>query len=204
MWAHNHSFDYHPEEDPSLWMRFGAFRCLQVGDQNHGYNMMYGTFGGRRVHAFDYHCEHLAPGDDAVVSSDFPLGDFSAVIVEAGMPLWALLIRPAGSLHEVAETVGLEDINFESISFNKKYRVKCPDPRWAFTVLNQRTIELMLKHPAFAIDFEGNQVMARWESTRFAPKDFESALTVAVGMLDNLPPDVVRELKETASGGEVS
>ena len=121
---------------------------------------------------------------------------FSAVVIEAGMPLLPLAIRPRGPLDEVTEFIGFEETGFESAEFSQKFFVKSPDRRWAYDVVHQKTMELMLAHPHFLIDFQGSQIMAYYHDRMFSLAEFESALKVVTGILDNLPESVVRDLKE--------
>jgi hypothetical protein len=99
----------------------------------------------------------------------------------------------------VTEFVGLDDIDFESTEFSQKFRVKSPDRRWAYDVVHQKTMELMLAHPHFLIDFHGSQVIAYYPDRMFSLREFESALKVVTGIVDYLPRDVVEELGQKRS-----
>jgi hypothetical protein len=121
------------------------------------------------------------------------------VVIEAGTPLLPLAIRPRGLLDEVTEFIGFEEIGFESAEFSQKFVVKSPDRRWAYDVVHQKTMELMLAYPHFLIDFQGSQIMAYYHDRMFSLGEFESALNVVTGIVDGLPESAERDLKESRS-----
>ena len=210
-WARTNGFAYSATE-ALMSFRCAPFECLQKGDYCYSYNVMEGTSGNRPVRAFDYHYyyeTHSSDGDGrplvlGLTGKGKTDHYFSAVVIDAGIPLLPLSIRPRGLLDEVTEFIGFEEIGFESAEFSQKFFVKSPDRRWAYDVVHQKTMELMLAHPHFLIDFQGSQVMAYYHNKMFSLGDFESALKVVTGIVDNLPKSVVRDLKGIDSGGVLS
>ena len=192
-WARTNGFTYSATE---VLMRFRCqpFQCLQKGDYCNSFNVIEGTSGNRPLRAFDYHYySETEPGR----GKDHHY--FSAVVIEAGIPLLPLAIRPRGLLDEVTEFIGFEEIGFESAEFSQKFVVKSPDRRWAYDVVHQKTMELMLAYPHFLIDFQGSQIMAYYHDRMFQLGEFESALKVVTGIVDGLPESAVRDLKESRS-----
>ena len=201
-WAQVNGLKFLPEKDHSVWMRYQLFKCLQRGEDRYAYNIMVGTSGTRVMSAFDYHYETHSTNSKGQRQTHHHY--LSALVVDAGLPLKPLFIRPEGLLDKVTEFVGIEDIDFESAEFSQKFFVKSPDRRWAYDVLHQKTMELMLAYPRFHIDFQGSQVMAYYDNKTFSLGEFGSALKVVTGILDYLPESVVRELKGIDSGGTPS
>jgi hypothetical protein len=201
-WAQANGLKFVPEKDHSIWLRYQPFKCLQRGDNRYAYNVMLGTAGERVTCGFDYHYETHSTNSKGQRQTHHHY--LSALVVDAGLPLKPLSIRPEGLLDKVTEFVGFEDIDFESAEFSQKFFVKAPDRRWAYDVLHQKTMELMLAYPRFHIDFQGSQIMAYYDNKTFSLGEFGSALKVVTGILDNLPESVVRELKGTDSGGVLS
>jgi hypothetical protein len=196
-WAQVNGLKFLPEKDHSVWMRYQPFKCLQRGEDRYAYNIMLGTSGTRVMSAFDYHYETHSTNSKGQRQTHHHY--LSALVVDAGLPLKPLFIRPEGLLDKVTEFVGIEDIDFESAEFSQKFFVKSPDRRWAYDVLHQKTMELMLAYPRFHIDFQGTQVMAYYDNKTFSLGEFGSALKVVTGILDYLPPGVVEELKAMRS-----
>ncbi|MDM8000703.1 MAG: hypothetical protein QUS33_12140 [Dehalococcoidia bacterium] len=195
-WAQANSFKFLPEKDHSFWLRYQLFSCLQRGDNRYAYNIMLGTAGTRVTCGFDYHYE--THSTDSKGHRQTQHHNFSALVVDAGFPLKPLSIRPEGFFDKLTEFVGLDDIDFESSEFSHKFFVKAPDRRWAYDVLHQKTMELMLAYPRFYIEFQGTQVMA-YHNRTFSAGEFSSALKVVTSILDYLPPGVVEELKAMRS-----
>jgi hypothetical protein len=196
-WAQANGLKFLPEKDHSVWMRYQPFKCLQRGEDRYAYNIMLGTAGQRVTCGFDYHYETHSTNSKGQRQTQHHY--FSALVVDAGLPLKPLFIRPEGILDKVTEFVGLDDIDFESAEFSQKFFVKSPDRRWAYDVLHQKTMELMLAYPRFHIEFQGSQVMAYYDNKTFSLGEFGSALKVVTGILDYLPPGVVEELKAMRS-----
>jgi len=201
-WAQANGLKFLPEKDHSVWMRYQPFKCLQRGEDRYAYNIMVGTSGTRVMSAFDYHYETHSTNSKGQRQTHHHY--LSALVVDAGLPLKPLFIRPEGLLDKVTEFVGIDDIDFESAEFSQKFFVKSPDRRWAYDVLHQKTMELMLAYPRFHIDLQGSQVMAYYDNKTFSLGEFGSALKVVTGILDYLPESVVRELKGIDSGGRPS
>ena len=200
--ARANGLKFFPENDYSLGFRYQPFKWLQQGNNRYGCNIMVGTSGQRVMCGFDYHSDTNAASSHGLHPGR--QDRFSAVVVDAGFPLKPLFIRPQRLFDKVTEFVGLDAIDFESTEFSQRFAVKSPDRRWAYDVLHQKTMELMLDYPQFHIDFQGTQVAAYSGHTEFSPGEFESALNLVTGILDNLPESVVRELKGIDTGGTLS
>jgi hypothetical protein len=167
-WAGSRGLSFEPSNDHGMDGRYSGFACLKKGDNRYAYNVMEGRAAERAVCAFDYHYEtHSTDSDGHRTTHNH---HFSAVIVEAGMPLKPLFIR------------------------TEHFFDKSPDRRWAFDVLQQSTMEFLLEAPRFALEFQHRQVIAYREKT-FAPADFEAALEVIKGVLERLPEYLLREMK---------
>ena len=201
-WAQSNGLKFLPENDYSLGFRYEPFKCLQQGNNRYGCNIMVGTSGHRVMCGFDYHSETNAASSHGLHPGR--QDHFSAVVVDAGFPLKPLSIRPQGLLDKVTEFVGFDGIDFESAEFSQRFAVKSPDRRWAYDVLHQKTLELMLDCPRFHVDFQGTQVAAYSGHAEFSAGEFELALNLVTGILDNLPESVVRELKGIDTGGTLS
>jgi len=191
-WAGAHGLSHRTEKDRGLERRFPMHKCLREGSDRYAENVMEGERKGRKLCAFDYHYETYST--DSKGSRQTHHHWFSAVVVDCGLPLKPLFIRPENFFDKITEFVGYDDIDFELAEFSRKFYVKAPDPRWAFDVLHQRTMEFLLESPRFTIEMAGPWVMAR-KTGRLSPELFSAALGVAEGILDNLPRYLLQDLK---------
>jgi hypothetical protein len=177
-----------------LYPQFTCLRQSSVSDI-YGYNVIEGKWNGRSLIAFDYHC---SPG----VDKDDHKNDFSVVIIKSGVLLKPLLIRPANVFDIVKELAGFSDIEFESAQFNRCFRVKSPDKRWAYDVIHPRMMEFLMAAPKFTIQFDLTRIMACRNQTPdhsgdlFSVQDFEAAIGVVEGMLERFPCYVITQQKE--------
>jgi hypothetical protein len=190
-WAFSKGLNFNPARDSGIDNRY-SFKCLQRGENRYGYNIVEGNIGSRSARAFDYHYEthHTDSKGQRHTQHHY----FSAVVVDANLPLKPLSIRNERLFDKLAEFVGFDDIDFESAEFSKKFYVKSPDKKWAYDVLHQATMEFMLSAPRFDIEFGSRQVIALRNNT-FKTVEFEEALNLVNGILDRLPESLLRELK---------
>src|SRR5262249_40303198 len=143
----------------------------------------------RPVFAFDYHYETSYTDGDGVSQTESH--DFSAVIVDFGVPLKPLVVREEQWTDKLASVVGFKDVQCDSPAFNKAFRVLAADPVWANAVLGPSTMESLLQSPRFYLEFRDQYALVLREKT-FAPQDFDAALDLATGVLDRIPDSLVR------------
>lgn len=191
-WAKVRGLRFDPARDRHMDERYPYFSCLRRGGNRYAYNVITGSVNGRRVCAFDYHYETHSTDSQGRSQTDHHW--FSAVIVDACLPLKPLVIREEHFMDKVGEFLGFDDIDFESIEFSRRFYVKSPDRQWAFDVLQQSTMEFLLAMPQFALEFQGSHVVAYRDHT-FSTQDFEVALNVIDGVLQRLPEYLLREMR---------
>ena len=154
--------------------------------------MLAGPERGRQVRGFDYHYETYSTDKDGGRTTHHHY--FSALVFELDVYVKPLLIRSETFFDKIGEFFGADDIDFESDRFSREFFVKSPDRRWAFDVIGQSTMEFLLAAPRFTIQFGGLHVIA-FRDALFEPVEFEQACQVLGGILDRIPPEVLRKLK---------
>jgi hypothetical protein len=203
-WAKAKGLSFSPGNDSGIDNRYSFFDCLQQGNNHYSYNIMEGLVSNRKVCAFDHHYEgsesntrenrfviYYKPSLKAMKANSF-----SVVIVETDIHLKPLLIRTEKFIDKVAESAGLNDIDFESTEFNSQFYVKAFDRRWAYDVVNQATMDLLLNSCRFNVELKENQAIA-YRNELFEVSHFEEAVQLLTVILDNLPESVMQELKGT-------
>ncbi len=188
-WAREHGLSYSPARDPSFDTRYAHFDCLRRGSNRYAFNIIEGLWDGRPLVAFDYHYE--THSRDSKGRRRTQHHHFSAVVLEARVPLQPLVIRAENIFDKVSSFFGYDDIDFESAEFSRRFCVKADDRRWAYDVLHARAIEFLLASPRFSIEFDPQRVIA-WRSGRFNVADLYAAAGVVDGLLDRLP-DYVKQ-----------
>jgi hypothetical protein len=183
---------FHPGRDHRMDDRFGAFSCLHKGSRRYAFNVLHGTYHERQLLAFDYHYETYSTGSKGQRRTNHHY--FSAVIIDVGLPLKPLFIRPEGFFDKVTEFFGYDDIDFELNEFSRQFYVKAEDKKWAFDVIHQSTMEFLLGVPKFKLQFAGSFVIA-YRGSRFGIEDFHQAIGVIEGIVERFPDYLVRELR---------
>lgn len=192
LWAMSKGLRYTSAKEYGLNSHYPQFSCLRQGSRQYAYNICRGEIYNRPIEAFDYHYETYSTNSKGHRQTHHHY--FSAVIIESNIPLKPLFMRPERFLDKITEFVGLDDIDFESAEFSRKFYVKANDKRWAYDVIHQRTMEFLLGMPQYTIEFSHNSVIA-YRSSVFGIVDFEAAAQVIQGILDRLPDYVIKQLK---------
>lgn len=188
-WAQAHGLSFDPSHDRSFDDRFPEFGCLRSGDNRYAYNIMSGEYDGRRFLGFDYHYETESTDSDGDKKTHHHY--FSAVILQANMPLKPLSIRPETIFDKIGGFFGFDDIDFESAEFSRKFMVKSPDRKWAYDVIHTRTMAFLLAQEKHNIEFDTAHVIATTGRT-FKVEDYQRTVDLIDGLLD-LIPDYVRK-----------
>jgi len=192
-WARTHGLRFDPEKRYGLDDRFGEFDCLSEGRNRHAFNVSEGDWRGREILAFDYHYETQSTNSKGRTSTTNHY--FSAVILFCDVPLKPLFIRPEGFFDKITQFFGYDDIDFESAEFSRKFYVKSPDKRWAYDVIHQGVMELLLDGPVFTMKFGPNCAVA-YRSSTFKPQEFASAAELIRGVFDRFPEYLIRQQRE--------
>lgn len=210
-WIFHHLF-----REISMDRLYPEFRPLRKGRDRFAYNMMTGCYQDYAFQAFDYHYQierRKRSSRQTSVSSpiqfdlrkgfffqdpglDVQEHTFSGVIVETHLSLKPVSIAPTNAfIRGVSDFFGTSGIQFESLDFNNQFHVNAEDPRWAFDVLPQSTLEFLLQNPQYCLEIASGRILA-YRNTLFNPEEFVPALQVISGILDRLPQSVLRELEE--------
>jgi hypothetical protein len=197
-WASSRGLSFLAGNDSGIDSRFWFFDRLKLGWNHYGYNIMEGVIGNQKVCAFDYHAEASYANVSTEPASSYTITTaeastesmkarpFSAVIVETSTYFRPLFIRTEKFRDKIAASAGLEDIDFESAEFNSQFYIRASDRRWAYDAVNQATMDLLLSHCRFNIEFNGKYVVA-YRDELFELGHFEEALQLLTGIIDNLP-----------------
>ena len=192
-WAETRGLQFDPGRYWDMDESYPAFSCLKEGNRRYAYNVMGGKRNDRVLLAFDYHYETYSTNSKGHRQTHHHY--FSAIIVETGLPLKSLVIRPEGFFDRITEFFGFDDIDFESAEFSRKFYVKSPDKRWAYDVIHQETMEFLLSSPTYTLEIDGPRVIAFRKST-FSTREFDEAIQLIEGVLDRIPQSVLQELVE--------
>ena len=190
-WAYMNKYRFVPGDDHGAIHRYDL-DCLEQGLGRYAYNRVQGRMGDAPFEAFDYHFETTST--DSKGNRRTNHHHYSAAIMQAPAQLKPLFIRKEGFFDRVSRAVGFDDIDFESAEFSETFYVKSKDRKWAYDVVSQRTMELLLKMPQYRIEIGGPHI-AVYRNSRFKPEEFGTAIYLAKQILEGIPKDVIASLQ---------
>lgn len=186
-WAHQRGWDYSPGNEHDVEGQFPQFSCFRQGSNRYGYNIVRGALDSHPLCALDYHYETYSTDSKGRRTTHHH--HFSALLMDTGLRLQPLAIRPESWFDKVAEFFGFDDIDFESAEFSRAFHVKCRDKRHAFDMIPQATMEFLLESPRFTLELATPYVLV-YRSKTFKPMEFDQALALAQGFMARVPKDI--------------
>lgn len=112
---------------------------------------------------------------------------FTCVLLQTNGGFPVLKVQPERALTRLRDAVGMRDIQLELEQFNRAFDVRCHDPRFANTLLDQRMQEFLLAIGAdFSYEFHGRW-MLMWRPW-MPPDMIPSAMALAERVAEKIPP----------------
>jgi hypothetical protein len=170
------------------------FSCLCKGDNRYAFNVISGKYNGRDVIWFDYHYQTYSTDSKGHRTTHHHY--FSAEILPLGFYSKSLFIRRENILDKLGEVVGLDDIDFESHEFSKRFFVKAADRKFAYAVIHPKMMEFLMNSPVFCIQMTANSVIF-YKDSIFPVAQIKQALDTGCRFVELIPEYLVKELKST-------
>ena len=176
------SFD--PSRDSSVAREYEFLNTLRQGSNRYAFNTVRGNYQGHGVAAFDYHYETHSSGPKGRRQTHHHYLSFFILGMPAMFP--ELTIGPEGFFSKIAQTVGYDDIDFESHEFSRKFCVRSQDKKFAYDVCNAKMIEYLLAHRDLMIEIERNALAVAF-NRRLRPEDIEPSLNRLIAIRSLMP-----------------
>lgn len=156
------------------------------GDHRRTGNVVSGRHGPFDFVAFDY--SYQTHSSDGRGNRTTTTHRFAVCAVDLPAFLPRLQVSPENLLTRLGHVVGLSDIDLESESFNRAFRVQCQDGKFASDVLTPRTMEYLLAHPgAGCWRLDGQSLLCWAPNTEHTPASITAQLTTAEAVLRGVP-----------------
>ncbi|MFV0634603.1 hypothetical protein [Demequina sp.] len=181
---------------PEYGGRFSAYPFAS-GIRRRQESVVRGEFGGIRCATFAHVYEERTDRDlDTAVTVAHQV-----TLAELPVRLPRIDIVPEGVSTTVMRALGGTDVDVESHEFNKLWRVKASDARYAHAVLDARMIERLLAFDArgTAVRIEGAAVYT-WSLGRKEVDGLARRLALVAGIARRIPAHVLREYREQGLG----
>ncbi len=195
-------WDFDPEgygDDEGEYAPFDVFR---IGRNRTPYNTLRGDMeiGGRsfdvRMGDFKFQVPRMTGGRESTQTYEF-----SYLLVELPFPrIPDLLIRREGLLDRLAGVIGLDDIDFESDEFSRRFYVKSSDKRFAYAVIHPRMMEYLMQTNPDTVEIRNGRCCLSDGTDRWAPEEFRSRLGWLRAFFERWPDYLTSDLDRCRYG----
>ena len=175
-WARQEGWTYVARKDG--WVDVWSGRPFARGWFPQARSVMAGSFGPHRAIVFEY-----SHRDDRRYHFRVHYS-VHALALPARLPSTHLSAEGVGD--RASALIGLQDIELESDEFNRAYRVRSEDHRFASDLLNPRTMEMLLRCGGPDVRIGAGYIVLVTDGP-LDPTSVYGALTVLATMLENLP-----------------
>ncbi|MEE2971666.1 MAG: hypothetical protein VX672_00950 [Planctomycetota bacterium] len=159
-------------------------------------NISWGTYRGRTVVVWDTVYYDL---DLSSNKTDWQEGEYTSIMILTETPIHSTLITPnslgrrlsAFGIEEGRGTFSMHTVNFELDAFNKAYRVKSKDAKWAFAIIDQAMMEWLMQQKKHTMELApGGVTVSTWFT--LTPEQVQEQLDFCLDFLDHFPEDLKR------------
>lgn len=169
--------------------RYRRFTPFGQGHSRYAFNIMTGVEQDTPFELFDYH--YAVTTHNGKSSST---QHYYHKVCALKMPLESpgLTIKREHIGHKLLGAVGAGDINFESDEFSRRYWVKSPDRRFAYDVIDARTMQYLLDNQGWHWEWNGDTLIVHRKG-KLRPGAARKPLNKALGFERLLPRHLLAE-----------
>lgn len=144
---------FFPERNPGLARQFGFLDKLAQGSNRYAFNILSGSFRDHSVHVFDFHYETYSRDSKGRRQTHHHY--FSCLLLALEKPFPEMTIAREGLFSKIAQSLGYDDIDFESHEFSRTFCVRSKSKKFAYDFCHARMMEYLLQNQDLAIEVEG-------------------------------------------------
>ena len=179
--AAERGWSYTPRDDS--WVDRFAGEPFGRGSSRRASHVLRGSYGGREAVVFDYRYVTSSGAGQAQTTQTHR---FSVCALQLPVPLPRLELTGENVLTRLAGALGIDDVELESEDFNRRYRVRADDRRFAYDVLHPRAMEQLLALPTLNLRLSGADAVL-WDRGTWALEDVPDRLAVLARFVDGIP-----------------
>ncbi len=183
-WAAANGWRYSHRRDRGIRARYGFLNRLQLGHSRIGYNMLTGDWQGFPAAAFTF--KYTTGSGKHQQTHHFRV---ALIHIERTFP--ELRVHPENMLSRLGQSLGFDDIDFESLEFSNAFTVRSTDRKLAYDFCHTGMMEFLLRHPRTAMELEGD-TLALFESRQLTADALEPMLNHLLGIREKMPEYLFR------------
>lgn len=181
--AQKHGLRYR-SKDRNLALQLGFLDKLTKGSNRFAYNVLEGPYRDRPVTAFDFHYETYSRDSKGRRRTTHHHLSFFVLYMVEYFP--ELHIYPENWLSRIGQSLGFDDIDFESHEFSQAFTVRCDDKKFAYDICHTRMMDFLLRRRDLVIEIDGN-VLALGFDRRVNPEEIHQRLDQLVEIRNLFP-----------------
>lgn len=159
------------------------FELMQRGDGQGTENVLDGTWQDMPMKEFDYW--YYTESSDGKGNTSKTYHHFSCALTEVSIDSTPLTISHENVLTRIGDHLGFDDIQFESEDFNRAYRVKCEDQKFATDLIDARMMQWLLPQEGWGFELTGPYLLAYCD--RLSPTELIPLLGTLKAFRDHIP-----------------
>lgn len=200
-WAFANNWTIAPVDDSWCTRWVGA--PFNEGDHKRAKNVITGAWKNHPFVSFDFSYQTHSSDGRGATSTQTHHYAVSSVQLPTYLP--GLQVTPESALSRLGEAVGLNtDIDLESEDFNRAFRVRANNPKFASDVLTPRTMQMLLSRPHFSWRIEGADILC-WQQGEQKPAEVTAVVSTMLDVVAGIPSFVWHDYGDdagsTARGG---
>lgn len=159
------------------------FELMSRGDGQGTLNVLEGTWQELELKEFDYW--YYTESTDSKGNRSRTYHYFSCALTEVPIDGAALTIAHENVFTRIGDHLGFQDIQFESEEFNRAYRVKCKDGKFATDLVDARMMQWLLGQNGWGFELTGSSLLTYCK--RLKPTAIIPLLGTLKGFRDHIP-----------------
>lgn len=114
---------------------------------------------------YEYYTESTSRDANGNMQTTRDWHHFDVAVLRIGAPIPDLHLSPEGIMSRIVDGFTRRDIDLESDAFNRAFRLRCADRKFAMDVFSARAMEYVLSRHPVSFDFTGGDALM-WRDRR--------------------------------------
>lgn len=180
-WAATRGWTYTTRDDSYEGMPWGP--PFGMGSGRAAFDVLQGNWGDRPGLCFTYRYQTQSSDGKTTRTENHWFAIYSLHLPRS---LPELRVSREGVFSKLARKMGIHDIEFESEDFNREFKVKAEDRKFAYDVVNPQMMQLLMENNAEGFVIVGPDIV-RARSGRLTPEAVEPGLAYLAQIVEHIP-----------------